>query len=61
MISRRLLRVKALQILYAYRASESDSLYKTEKELIYSIEKSYDLYHLILLLLVSELIQLPTL
>jgi transcription antitermination protein NusB len=53
MISRRLLRVKALQILYAYRASESDSLFKTEKELIFSIEKSYDLYHLILLILVD--------
>lgn len=53
MISRRLLRVKALQILYAYRASENDSLHKTEKELIFSIEKSYDLYHLILLLLVD--------
>jgi N utilization substance protein B len=53
MISRRLLRVKALQILYAYRASESDSLQKTEKELMFSIEKSYDLYHLILLLLVD--------
>jgi N utilization substance protein B len=53
MISRRLLRVKALQILYAYRASENDSLDKTEKELIFSIEKSYDLYHLILLLLVD--------
>jgi N utilization substance protein B len=53
MISRRLLRVKALQILYAYRASENDSLQKTEKELIFSIEKSYDLYHLILLLLVD--------
>ena len=53
MISRRLLRVKALQILYAYRASESDSLNKSEKELIFSIEKSYDLYHLVLLLLVD--------
>jgi len=53
MISRRLLRVKALQILYAYRASENDSIFKTEKELIFSIEKSYDLYHLILLLLVD--------
>jgi len=51
MISRRLLRVKALQILYAYRATENQSLAKAEKELIFSIEKSYDLYHLILLLL----------
>ncbi len=53
MISRRLLRVKALQILYAYRVSESENLQKTEKELIFSIEKSYDLYHLILLLVVD--------
>lgn len=53
MISRRLLRVKALQILYAYRVSENDNLQKTEKELLFSIEKSYDLYHLILLLLVD--------
>jgi N utilization substance protein B len=51
MISRRLLRVKALQILYAYRATENHSLAKAEKELIFSIEKSYDLYHLVLLLL----------
>ncbi len=50
MISRRLLRVKALQILYAYRATEDHSLAKSEKELIFSIEKSYDLYHLLLLL-----------
>ncbi len=53
MISRRLLRVKALQILYAYRVSEDDNLQKTEKELLFSIEKSYDLYHLILLFLVD--------
>ena len=51
MISRRLLRVKALQILYAYKASENPSIAKAGKELIFSIEKSYDLYHLILLLL----------
>jgi len=53
MISRRLLRVKVLQILYAYKASESNNPAKTEKELITSIEKSYDLYHLILLLLLD--------
>lgn len=51
MISRRLLRVKALQILYAYRATENPSINRAEKELIFSIEKSYDLYHLIFLLL----------
>ncbi len=51
MISRRLLRIKALHLLYAYRASEDATLRKSEKELMFSIEKSYDLYHLILLLI----------
>ena len=53
MISRRLLRVKALQLLFAYRVSENENLPKAEKELIFSIEKSYDLYHLLFLLLVD--------
>jgi len=51
MISRRLLRVKALQVLYAYKATENASLAQVEKELVFSIEKSFDLYHLILMLL----------
>lgn len=53
MISRRLLRVKALQILYAYQANDNPSLQKAEKELLFSIEKSYDLYHLVLLLIIN--------
>lgn len=56
MISRRLLRIKALHLLYAYRATEDANLRKSEKELMFSIEKSYDLYHLILLL-ISDIAQ----
>ena len=50
MISRRLLRVKILQILFAYYKSENESLSNVEKELLHSINKAYDLYHYLLLL-----------
>lgn len=53
MISRRLLRIKTLQILFAYYRSENDSLVNAEKELFHSLKKSYDLYHLLLLLLID--------
>lgn len=54
MISRRLLRIKALQILYAYYKNEGSSINKSDKELSFSIEKSIDLYYYILLL-ISEI------
>jgi len=50
MISRRLLRVKILQILFAYYKSENESFNNVEKELLHSIKKAYDLYHYLLLL-----------
>ncbi len=50
MISRRLIRTKVLQILYAVSRKEDYSINQAEKELFYSIEKAYDLYHLLLLL-----------
>ena len=50
MISRRLLRVKILQILFAYYKSENESLNNVEKELLHSITKAYDLYHYLLIL-----------
>ncbi len=53
MISRRLLRIKALQILYAYHMSDEPTLNKSEKELLFSVGKSYELYHLLILLLVE--------
>lgn len=53
MISRRLLRIKALITLYAYSRKDSGNLKAAEEELLLSIKKSYDLYHLLLLLLID--------
>lgn len=53
MISRRLLRIKTLQICYAYFKSSEQSLNQAEKELFFSIQKSYDLYHYLLLLIID--------
>jgi N utilization substance protein B len=54
MISRRIIRTKVLQVLYAYYSSEERSINNTEKELFFCIHKSYDLYHY-LLALVTEI------
>ena len=43
MISRRLLRIKVLKALYAHLKSESKSLTVSEKALVESIDKTYDL------------------
>ncbi|MDQ2177215.1 transcription antitermination factor NusB [Marinifilum sp. D714] len=53
MISRRLLRVKVLQLLYAYYKNQDRTIAKAEKELFFSIGKAYDLYHYLLLLIVE--------
>jgi N utilization substance protein B len=53
MISRRQLRIKALSVLYACNRKELDDLETAEQELMLSIRKSYDLYHYILLLIIS--------
>jgi N utilization substance protein B len=53
MISRRIIRTKVLQILYAYYASEERSINNSEKELFFCIHKTYDLYHYLMSLLVE--------
>lgn len=53
MISRRIIRTKVLQILYAYYTAEDQPLSKTEKELFFGIEKTYDLYHFLLSLVIE--------
>jgi transcription antitermination protein NusB len=53
MISRRLLRIKALLALYAYNRREDENLTRAETELMFSIEKTYDLYHYLLLLVLE--------
>ena len=50
MINRRLLRTKALQVIYAYHMTENPSLVKSEKELFFSIDKTYEQYYLLLML-----------
>ncbi|NLJ50019.1 MAG: transcription antitermination factor NusB [Candidatus Atribacteria bacterium] len=53
MINRRLLRIKVLQELYAHLYAEDRSLEASEKELQLSIQRSYDLYYYLILLLVE--------
>jgi N utilization substance protein B len=54
MISRRIIRTKVLQILYAHVSSPDKSITQSESELHLSIRKTYDLYHLLFAIL-SEL------
>lgn len=44
MLSRRLLRIKALKALYAHLKTEADSMMVSEKSMMASIDKAYDLY-----------------
>ena len=54
MISRSLLRIKVLQVLYAhFNTGGGKNTVKPEKDLEYSIQKTYDLYFHILLLSVA--------
>jgi N utilization substance protein B len=57
MISRRLIRIKILQVLYAENSNDALSVAQSEKELYFSINKAYDLYHL-LMLIPFELVKL---
>lgn len=54
MLNRRHLRIKVLQLLYAYFQSEENNIPKAEKELLLTIERMYDMY-LYLLLSLSEM------
>lgn len=53
MINRILIRIKVLQIVYLFYHSEDRDLQKAEDKLLESIQKSYDLYHYFLLLIVE--------
>jgi N utilization substance protein B len=48
MMSRRLLRVKTLKLLFSNAGSEDLSLSTAERDLLTSIQKTYDLYHFLL-------------
>lgn len=53
MLNRRHIRVKVMQTIYAFNGSESDDLKKDEKFLLFSIENMYDLYLLLMSLLLE--------
>ena len=53
MISRRMLRIKVIKALYAHMKSDADSLMASEKMLVTSIDKTYDLYFLLMSLVVE--------
>lgn len=53
MLNRRHIRIKVMQILYGFKGSESDDLKIQERSLIRSMEHMYDLYLLILSLLIE--------
>ena len=53
MLNRRHIRIKVLQAFYAFFQSNNEDVLRGEKELFHSIEKIYDLYIFILMLLPS--------
>lgn len=53
MISRRLLRIKVLQAAYAHFITGSDSVDRSEKELLHSIEKTWELYLSVFMLIID--------
>ena len=53
MLSRRLLRIKVVKALFAHLKSEADDMIATEKSLMASVDKAYDLYFQMLALPVA--------
>ncbi|MCK5137670.1 MAG: transcription antitermination factor NusB [Bacteroidales bacterium] len=56
MISRRQLRIKALQSLYAYYKAGREEMGRSEKELHFNIQKAYELYYYLLLLIIDVIL-----
>ncbi|MDR2968718.1 MAG: transcription antitermination factor NusB [Tannerellaceae bacterium] len=53
MINRILIRSKVLQIVYSFYQNGNGDIQTAEKELLFSLRKSYDLYHYLLLLILD--------
>ncbi|WP_298556349.1 transcription antitermination factor NusB [uncultured Algibacter sp.] len=53
MLNRRHIRVKVMQTLYAFKGSESDDFSKDQKFLLFSIDNMYNLYLLLMSLLIE--------
>ena len=56
MLTRRHIRVKVLQSIYAYNQAENKDLEKQEKFLLYNMEQMQDLYLLMIQLLIIILL-----
>ncbi|MGN0281186.1 MAG: transcription antitermination factor NusB [Prevotella sp.] len=53
MINRELIRVKIVQLTYAYYQNGNNNIDAAEKELVFSLSKAYDLYNYMLSLMVA--------
>ena len=53
MINRNLIRIRIVQIIYSWYQNTNKDLRDTEKELLFGLQKSYDLYYDLLLLMVE--------
>jgi len=53
MITRRLIRIKILQIVFSYLFSDGKTIHAAEKELFFSMHKFHELYHKMLYLMVD--------
>lgn len=53
MINRELIRIKIVQLTYAYYQNGNHNMDNAEKELLFSLSKAYDLYNCLLSLMVS--------
>ncbi|MDO4171509.1 MAG: transcription antitermination factor NusB [Prevotellaceae bacterium] len=53
MINRELIRIKAVQLTYAYFQNGNNKIDNAEKELLFSLSKAYHLYNNLLLLIVA--------
>ena len=55
MINRELIRIKIVQLTYAYYQNGSNNLTNAEKDLMFSLSKAYSLYNYLLLLIVCHI------
>ena len=53
MINRELIRIKVVQLTYAYYQNGNKNMEAAEKELLFSLSKAYDLYNYLLALIVA--------
>ena len=53
MINRELIRIKVVQLTYAYYQNGSKNMDSAEKELLFSLSKAYDMYNYLLALIVA--------